>query len=199
MALQQLHAAHQIVCKIGPSMQPSEFLDYMLDRMHEYPHKARHYNRILLKQIRRYKRKYRNAVKCQLQDAEDVGSNHRRRKYEKKIEDALDAKIMATRSILDLTKSVLREMGKLADANGIQFSREPPQLHNAPNTIRAGEPTAGEYCVCRGVAHGEMISCDSLYCRIKWFHFKCVSLGSVPKGSWHCPECRKDWRLCRLE
>ncbi|KAL4135302.1 hypothetical protein QTP88_006920 [Uroleucon formosanum] len=55
--------------------------------------------------------------------------------------------------------------------------------------IDPNEPT---YCLCKQVSFGEMIACDNRDCATKWFHFECVSLITVPKGKWFCPNCRND-------
>ena len=45
------------------------------------------------------------------------------------------------------------------------------------------------YCVCRQIAHGEMISCDNDDCEIEWFHYGCVGLNKEPRNQWFCPIC----------
>ncbi|KGG52070.1 hypothetical protein DI09_215p20, partial [Mitosporidium daphniae] len=52
--------------------------------------------------------------------------------------------------------------------------------------IDPNEPT---YCFCKQVAFGEMIACDNDDCDIKWFHFECVNMKTLPKGVWYCFEC----------
>ncbi|KAL4135294.1 hypothetical protein QTP88_006912 [Uroleucon formosanum] len=55
--------------------------------------------------------------------------------------------------------------------------------------IDPNEPT---FCLCKQVSFGKMIACDNRDCATEWFHFECVSLITVPKGKWFCPNCRKD-------
>jgi hypothetical protein len=45
------------------------------------------------------------------------------------------------------------------------------------------------FCVCRGVSYGEMVACDSDFCKYEWFHLPCVQLTAPPKGRWFCPMC----------
>lgn len=179
-------------------MLPVEVLSSMLEKMHEYPHKARHYNRILLRSIGTYRRKYRRALRDLLRGAAETAPLSRKHKYETKISEALDTKIAASRKMFELTSAMVDEMEQLLKASGAAVSTEIPSVHNTPNVVRVGDVTEGTFCECRQPAYGDMVCCDSLRCRTKWFHFRCVGLTSVPKGSWHCPECRKDWRLCRV-
>ena len=34
------------------------------------------------------------------------------------------------------------------------------------------------------------IGCDNGNCPYKWFHYKCVNIKRVPKGTWYCLLCR---------
>ncbi|KAL0266161.1 UNVERIFIED_CONTAM: hypothetical protein PYX00_011878 [Menopon gallinae] len=180
-------------------MLPVEVLSSMLEKMHEYPHKARHYNKILLRSIGTYRRKHRQALRDVLRGAAEASSQSRMHKYETKIAEALDAKIEASRKMLELTSAMVDEMKLLLEASDAAVSTDVPSVHSTPNVVRVGDVSGGSYCECRQPAYGDMICCDSLRCRTKWFHFRCVGLTGVPKGSWHCPECRKDWRLCRVD
>lgn len=54
------------------------------------------------------------------------------------------------------------------------------------------DPNEPTYCVCKEISYGDMICCDNDLCPIQWFHFKCVSLLTNPKGKWFCPTCRGD-------
>lgn len=178
-------------------MSPFEILDEMLEKIHEYPHKARHYNKILLRSIKTYKRKYKNAIKENFKDA--ALPRNKKRKYEIKSTEALDLKIEASKTMLELTSSILDELKSLIKDNDAGICLDAPSVHNTPNVVKVGAPSKGAYCECKQPAYGDMICCDSLKCKIGWFHFKCVWLSAVPKGNWYCPSCKKDWRLCRLE
>jgi len=48
------------------------------------------------------------------------------------------------------------------------------------------------FCYCKGPEIGEMVACDNRDCTIEWFHLKClkITLDSIPKGKWYCPDCR---------
>jgi hypothetical protein len=47
------------------------------------------------------------------------------------------------------------------------------------------------YCLCRQVAFGDMIACDSETCAVEWFHYGCVGVSTTKRPtSWLCPECR---------
>ena len=48
------------------------------------------------------------------------------------------------------------------------------------------------YCFCRNVSYGEMVACDGPHCKYEWFHYACVNLTEPPKGTWYCPDCRKE-------
>lgn len=46
-----------------------------------------------------------------------------------------------------------------------------------------------ELCHCRTHDNGEMVACDNMDCKIKWYHFECVGLYKTPEGLWYCPTC----------
>ena len=46
------------------------------------------------------------------------------------------------------------------------------------------------FCLCKDVAHGNMVACDNDTCPIEWFHFGCVGLTSPPTDDWFCSLCR---------
>ena len=48
------------------------------------------------------------------------------------------------------------------------------------------------YCFCRNVSYGEMVACDGPQCKYEWFHYAFVNLTEPPKGTWYCPDCRKE-------
>ena len=60
---------------------------------------------------------------------------------------------------------------------------------NGANAIDPNEPV---YCVCRQIAHGDMIACDNEDCAIEWFHYQCVNLNPLKKtkNNWLCPSCK---------
>ena len=47
------------------------------------------------------------------------------------------------------------------------------------------------YCSCKSDLDSDLIGCDSVDCKIEWFHLVCVGLKRAPKGTWYCPTCRK--------
>lgn len=60
-----------------------------------------------------------------------------------------------------------------------------------------GEPL---YCICRQISYGNMIACDNQKnCPHEWFHYECVGLVEPPKGSWYCPDCRKNMSKKKIE
>lgn len=36
------------------------------------------------------------------------------------------------------------------------------------------------YCYCQNISYGDMIACDSEFCKYEWFHFPCVGLTRKP-------------------
>jgi hypothetical protein len=56
------------------------------------------------------------------------------------------------------------------------------------------DPNEPRYCKCNDVSYGEMVACEGKNCPYEWFHYQCVGLTSAPKGSWYCPECKKQRR-----
>jgi hypothetical protein len=74
---------------------------------------------------------------------------------------------------------------------GTTFSAAQPIEESIPLNgakVAINEPM---FCICRKIAHGEMIACDNEDCLIEWFHFACVGLTKLPrKGTnWYCPDC----------
>ena len=49
----------------------------------------------------------------------------------------------------------------------------------------------GIYCYCRQGELGKMVLCDSLDCKVGWFHFTCVGITSCP-DNWFCPDCQNE-------
>ena len=49
------------------------------------------------------------------------------------------------------------------------------------------------YCYCQRRSFHPMIGCDSISCKIEWFHYSCVNLVRTPaeKKKWFCPDCIK--------
>lgn len=53
------------------------------------------------------------------------------------------------------------------------------------------DPNEPVYCICKQVAFGEMIGCDSPTCVTEWFHCVCVGVtpSNRPKDKWYCAQC----------
>lgn len=176
-----------------------ELLDHMLEYIHDYPHKAGHYNRSILANISKYKLKYKKYLKKYLKSLKKDRSSEKKLKISnKKLNNILNKKIENTKKMIDFTNKIINEFRLLVELHEIPISLELPQISNTPNVIKT-EDGGGVYCECRSNAQGDMILCDSVKCKIKWFHFKCVGITAAPKGSWYCSECKKDWRLSRLD
>ncbi|KAK9449753.1 uncharacterized protein V1518DRAFT_414571 [Limtongia smithiae] len=45
------------------------------------------------------------------------------------------------------------------------------------------------FCICRDVAHDNMIGCDNKNCEIEWYHLKCLNMKKPPVGEWYCDRC----------
>ena len=49
------------------------------------------------------------------------------------------------------------------------------------------------HCFCRRGESGKMIACDSLQCKIGWFHYSCLKLKEdFEPVEWFCPQCQTD-------
>ncbi|KCZ77715.1 hypothetical protein H311_01269 [Anncaliia algerae PRA109] len=176
-----------------------EMLDYMLEYIHDYPHKAGHYNRSILTNLSKYKSKYRKYLKRYLKSfKKDDKVKRKFKKNNKKINEFLERKIENTKKMIELTNKIINKFKELVETHDLPIDLDLPQIANIPNVIKA-EEGGGVYCECKTSSNGDMILCDSVKCKIKWFHFKCVGITSAPKGSWYCSECKKDWRLSRLD
>lgn len=51
------------------------------------------------------------------------------------------------------------------------------------------DTTKDVWCSCRQTEYGQMIACDNVDCKFKWFHMNCVGLSIAPKGDWICHSC----------
>ena len=58
-------------------------------------------------------------------------------------------------------------------------------------TATSGSKDFDLYCYCHGPEEGVMIACDSIECKIEWFHHKCLKLNSIPRSKWYSPDCCK--------
>lgn len=54
------------------------------------------------------------------------------------------------------------------------------------------------YCLCEDTVKRNMIQCNNRTCRIKYFHYSCVSISTRTKGIWYCPLCRADYQNYRI-
>jgi len=72
----------------------------------------------------------------------------------------------------------------------IEELEEEGMLGKKSRTSESSTSLEPVYCICRNIAHGDMISCDNEKCNIEWFHFACVGLTKLPKGDWFCKTCK---------
>ena len=56
--------------------------------------------------------------------------------------------------------------------------------HNKENQVES------LICFCRQPESGRMVACDNPTCKVVWFHFSCVKLKRVPRGTWYCSDCK---------
>jgi len=56
--------------------------------------------------------------------------------------------------------------------------------------VTPSDPNEPTYCLCNRISFGKMICCDNDLCPIQWYHFRCISMTTQPKGKWFCPKCR---------
>ena len=92
----------------------------------------------------------------------------------------VETAIRAGGYVVPSVNDVLKQFG-VGDQNGKKSSKTTDLLILQPN-----EPL---YCICRQIAHGEMISCDNPACEVEWFHYQCVGLSKAPRNQWFCPIC----------
>ena len=45
------------------------------------------------------------------------------------------------------------------------------------------------YCICRKSCFEPMIACDVKHWDTEWYHYACVNIKIIPKGSWFCENC----------
>lgn len=81
---------------------------------------------------------------------------------------------------LPLPTDITNEEDDQSEAGGIRKKR---------SLTFEEEESEPVYCLCKQVAHGEMIACDNEDCPIEWFHYACVNLTRKPRNSWICPIC----------
>ena len=70
--------------------------------------------------------------------------------------------------------------------SGVQQVRHTPATMSVPSGTSAGDKRV---CSCEAVPYGDMVLCDNDQCRVGWYHFACVGLGSKPLHEWYCREC----------
>jgi hypothetical protein len=100
--------------------------------------------------------------------------------------DALDSQVRRVDDDLASMEKAMKMEGMkpaIGAARPLSTAAAPSGAGGAYN---AHEPV---YCVCRQVAYGEMIACDSPDCRYEWFHMRCVQLTRMPRSTWLCPYC----------
>ncbi|ADM12429.1 chromatin remodeling protein [Encephalitozoon intestinalis ATCC 50506] len=127
-------------------------------------------------------------------------------RYFKKIEKfyrAIKKHLVNNRRCEDAFQEVIHELKKkcedLCSRSGVSFDLECPEIPDVNCVVNLGEMGSNEqlYCKCKRPAFKNMIACDSLDCKGRWFHFECVGISTVPKTLWICPECRKAGTLTR--
>lgn len=60
--------------------------------------------------------------------------------------------------------------------------------------VESSENEDKTWCICEmgGSAYGTMVECCNSSCTVKWFHLRCMSLTTAPKGAWYCSsQCEK--------
>lgn len=57
-------------------------------------------------------------------------------------------------------------------------------------TRKGGSEEVETWCICRKPDDGRpMLQCENLDCVIKWYHFDCVKIVTVPEILWFCKYC----------
>eukprot|EP00300_Choanocystis_sp_HF-7_P032418 c4290_g1_i2.p1 GENE.c4290_g1_i2~~c4290_g1_i2.p1 ORF type:complete len:183 (+),score=34.14 c4290_g1_i2:692-1240(+) len=136
-----------------------------------------------------------NVTARQLRDSYErcVNLTKEKNKSMQEAYDRIDAYIRQLDSRLVDMERELDEAGTDVDAvTRAQLKRGGKRsLIRTLNHLERGSSTTADpkYCLCKRVAFGEMVACDSEQCKIEWFHFECVGLNATPKGRWLCPQC----------
>ncbi|TBU13405.1 ING1 PHD finger-like protein [Hamiltosporidium tvaerminnensis] len=105
-------------------------------------------------------------------------------------------RIKITKEISEITKKYLNIIENKMSTNGVENDNLPTLQQNISSVIKAGtfqnsdKNKKKKYCTCKMPSYGDMICCDSLECKIKWFHFECVGIVTAPKSKWYCNACK---------
>uniref|UniRef100_A0A146L453 Inhibitor of growth protein n=1 Tax=Lygus hesperus TaxID=30085 RepID=A0A146L453_LYGHE len=87
-------------------------------------------------------------------------------------------------------KSTVLSTGTPPIASPVSVPSPDPTLSTAiVERAESYDPNEPRYCICREVAFGTMVACDSKSCPYEWYHYPCVGITDKPKGKWYCPHC----------
>jgi len=66
---------------------------------------------------------------------------------------------------------------------------EDTAIVNSPPSVDSPPTTESLlYCFCQKEESGKMIMCEGTHCPYTWFHFECVGIKRIPRGSWFCSD-----------
>lgn len=148
-------------------------------------------NRRLNKKLDKYNRKYKKLLR-KTSKGEIINKDELEEIYNK-----LTKTRYKFRNSADLLQNILVPIyDKTLNITNTEISSiviEKPCIDNINRIVKVGKmKDKGKlYCICKQRAFDNMIACDNINCKTKWFHFECAGITLPPKNIWHCAECRR--------
>ncbi|TBU03265.1 ING1 PHD finger-like protein [Hamiltosporidium tvaerminnensis] len=180
------------------SKTPYETYDSILTEIQSFPLDFQHHSKKIIeieKICSKLKLKISKKTKILLKKPNPILLK-KIKKYTLRIVKLIDKRIKITKEISEITKKYLNIIENKMSTNGVENDNLPTLQQNISSVIKAGtfqnsdKNKKKKYCTCKMPSYGDMICCDSLECKIKWFHFECVGIVTAPKSKWYCNACK---------
>lgn len=172
-------------------MTPMDIFDSMLESIQQFPLDCNRFERNI-KRLNRDHFKYCSALNKLISKLLPAKSE-KIDKIQKKIKKTIKRKLKV---LEEFETNVLKqqqkldELVKISDIDTSKFNFQ-PVAEKSPAIIKMGSIPHGtlKYCICNERAFGNMICCDNPVCSVKWYHFKCANVTTIPKAGWKCSKC----------
>lgn len=172
-------------------MTPMDIFDSMLESIQQFPLECNGFER-RIKRLNKDHFKYSKQLDRMIVKLLPL-ENKRMLKTKKRLKHIIKKKLKLVdkfQHVIEKQQQKLTELVQISNLDPSKFNFS-PLTGNVPAVIKLDNTPLGtmKYCVCGDKAFGNMICCDNPTCAIKWYHFNCVNLTSVPKTAWKCAKC----------
>lgn len=177
-------------------MTPMDIFDNMLESIQQFPLECNNYERHI-KRLNRDCSMYSSRIQKMIYKL--ISPNEKKFiRMKKKLLKTIQKKIALTENFqftVEKQQQKLEELVKISNLDPSLFNFNPLEGHTNAimkfDNIKTSEymEKTKKYCICNDKAYGQMICCENPSCAVKWHHFKCVNLSTVPKIVWRCPKC----------